>query len=70
MSLWVMVPLPRQDLHAFTGVAQLKHQSKQQELYLVHYLHAFTGVAQLKLVQNIPLGGNVGISTPSPAWPN
>ena len=36
------------DLHAFTGVAQLKPVGPLPVFWRRRYLHAFTGVAQLK----------------------
>ncbi len=39
---------PRADLHAFTGVAQLKLRRSVKPFLSFANLHAFTGVAQLK----------------------
>ena len=60
----------RQNLHAFTGVAQLKPSVPPHPQLGLSYLHAFTGVAQLKPTLTYGIDGAIVISTPSPAWPN
>ncbi len=70
MGSQATAPSGLHDLHAFTGVAQLKLELCEKSLRDGVNLHAFTGVAQLKQEGLGFLGAPLVISTPSPAWPN